>query len=76
LYRGIKELAPRKREALFWNIICDQKQKDVADRMGITTVSVGQYCQAACEQLIEHHFKIEREELDAGEDTGIDVEKD
>lgn len=56
LHRGIKELAPRKREALFYNVILDQKQKDVAQRMGITTVSVGQYVEAATKQLAKHHF--------------------
>lgn len=57
LHRGIKELAPRKREALYWNVIEDQKQRDVAERMGITTVSVGQYVQHACEQLLQYHVE-------------------
>jgi hypothetical protein len=56
LHRGIKELAPRKREALFYNVILDEKQKDVAKRMGITTVSVGQYVEAATKQLAKNHF--------------------
>lgn len=56
LHRGIKELAPRKREALFYNVIMDEKQKDVARRMGITTVSVGQYVEAATKQLAKYHF--------------------
>lgn len=56
LHRGIKELAPRKREALFFNVILDEKQKDVAKRMGITTVSVGQYVEAACKQLALQHW--------------------
>ena len=59
LHRGIKELAPRKREALWWNVICDEKQKDVAKRMGITTVSVGQYTEAACIQLSKNYFTLE-----------------
>lgn len=59
LHRGIKELAPRKREALYWNVIEDQKQRDVAKRMGITTVSVGQYVQNATEQLLKYHFNTE-----------------
>ena len=59
LHRGIKKLAPRKREALYWNVIQDQKQRDVAKRMKITTVSVGQYVQNACEQLLRHHFECE-----------------
>lgn len=56
LHRGINELAPRKREALFFNVILDQKQAEVAKRMGITTVSVGQYVDAAMKQLCKQHF--------------------
>lgn len=56
LHRGLKELAPRKREALFFNVILDQKQKDVAKKMGITTVSVGQYVEHAVRQLISAHL--------------------
>lgn len=55
LQRGIKELAPRKREALFYNVIRDMKQKDVAKKMHITTVTVGQYVEHAFRQLIERH---------------------
>lgn len=61
LHRGIKDLAPRKREALYWNVIRDQKQRDVAKLMGITTVSVGQYVQNACDQLLKHHFGVTHE---------------
>lgn len=57
LHRGIKELSPRKREALFYNVILDQRQRDVADKMGITTVSVGQYVEQACLQLADEYFK-------------------
>lgn len=56
LHRGIKALAPRKREAIFYNVILDKKQKDVAEIMGITTVSVGQYVEAGCRQLAKYHF--------------------
>ena len=55
LHRGIDELAPRKREALLWNVIHDQKQKDVAKKMGITTVTVGQYVEHAFRSLIDGH---------------------
>lgn len=55
LHRGLKELAPRKREALFHNVIRDAKQKDVAKIMGITTVAVGQYVEHAFRQLIDRH---------------------
>lgn len=56
LHRGLKELAPRKREAIFYNVILDLKQKDVAKKMGITTVSVGQYVEAGCIQLAKRYF--------------------
>lgn len=56
LKHGLDELAPRKREAFFFNVILDWKQKDVADKMGITTVSVGQYVDAACMQLAKRYF--------------------
>ncbi len=39
----LKNLSQRKKEAVFHNVIRDKKQKDVAEIMGITTVSVGQY---------------------------------
>lgn len=53
---GLNELAPRKREAFFYNVILDWKQKDVAEKMGITTVSVGQYVDAAMIQLSKRYF--------------------
>jgi DNA-directed RNA polymerase specialized sigma24 family protein len=56
LHRGLKDLAPRKREALFYNVIMDQKQKDVAKIMGITTVTVGQYVDHAFKQLVSGHM--------------------
>ncbi len=56
LHRGIKDLSPRKREALWYNVILDWRQRDVAERMGITTVSVGQYVEQAVIQLAEDYF--------------------
>lgn len=56
LYYGLKDLAPRKREAIFYNVIMDMKQKDVAKIMGITTVSVGQYVEAGTIQLAKKYF--------------------
>ena len=56
LHQGLRELAPRKREAIFYNVILDMKQKDVAKIMGITTVSVGQYVEAGCLQLAKQYF--------------------
>lgn len=52
LHDSLKRLSARKREAVFYNVLLDWKQKDVAKRMQISTVSVGQYVQAAMEQLV------------------------
>lgn len=54
---GLKKLSKRKREAVFYNVILDWKQKDVAKRMGITTVSVGQYVEQAMIQLADIYFQ-------------------
>lgn len=56
LQGALKDLSPRKREAVFHNVILDKKQKDVAKIMGITTVSVGQYVEQAMLQLSEKYF--------------------
>lgn len=56
LYDCLSALSDRKREAVFYNVIMDEKQKDVAERMGITTVSVGQYVEQAVLQLAETYF--------------------
>lgn len=63
LHRGLKELAPRKREAIFYNVIYDLKQKDVAKEMGITTVTVGQYVEHGMKQLALSHL-IDIQEVD------------
>ena len=56
LQQGLAKLAPRKRQAIFYNVILDMKQKDVAKIMGITTVSVGQYVEAGTIQLAKEYF--------------------
>lgn len=59
LERALKEakLAPRKREAFYWNVLMDMKQKDVAEKMNITTVSVGQYVEQAMLQIADKYFE-------------------
>jgi DNA-directed RNA polymerase specialized sigma24 family protein len=52
----LSKLSPRKREAVFYNVILDKKQKDVAEIMDITTVSVGQYVEQGMLQLSEEYF--------------------
>jgi hypothetical protein len=49
-------LSKRKLEAVYYNVIQDMKQKDVAEIMDITTVSVGQYVEQAMIQLSEKYF--------------------
>lgn len=49
-------LSDRKLQAVMLNVIADQKQKDVAEAMNITTVSVGQYVEHAMEQLAKVYF--------------------
>lgn len=69
LQGALKDLSPRKREAVFYNVILDKKQKDVAAIMGITTVSVGQYVEQAMIQLSEKYFanmEIESDEKSSG----------
>jgi DNA-directed RNA polymerase specialized sigma24 family protein len=69
LQGGLQKLSPRKREAVFYNVILDKKQKDVAEIMGITTVSVGQYVDQAMLQLSEDYFA--QLEVIVDEDAGI-----
>lgn len=54
----LQKLSPRKREAVFYNVILDKKQKDVAEIMGITTVSVGQYVEQGMLQLSQEYFNV------------------
>lgn len=63
LQRGIKELSPRKKEALYLNVILDKKQREVAEIMNISTVSVGQYVFNSVYQLCNHYFPDAIEEL-------------
>lgn len=49
-------LSDRKLQAVMLNVIRDMKQRDVAEAMGITTVSVGQYVEHAMEQLAKLYF--------------------
>lgn len=50
-------LSDRKLQAVMLNVIRDMKQRDVAEIMGITTVSVGQYVEHAFEQLAKLYFR-------------------
>lgn len=66
LHNALSKLSDRKREAVFYNVILDWKQRDVAKKMGITTVSVGQYVEQACLQLSERYFaEMEDDDVEA-----------
>lgn len=70
---GEKGLSDRKKEAFFYNVILDKKQAEVAKIMGITTVSVGQYVEAAMMQLSKRYFaELEDENPAAGDETDDD----
>lgn len=62
LQGALKKLSPRKREAIFYHVIMDLKQKDVAEIMGITTVSVGQYCDQGLQQVSKLYWTDTEEE--------------
>lgn len=69
LHNALDKLSKRKREAVYYNVILDWKQRKVAEEMGITTVSVGQYVEQAMLQLADHYFAEDdesSEESDAG----------
>jgi DNA-directed RNA polymerase specialized sigma subunit len=53
---SLTKLSKRKKQAFELNVLHDMKQKDVAEIMGISTVSVGQYVEQACQQLAEIYF--------------------
>lgn len=63
LHDALKVLSDRKREAVHLNVILDLKQKDVAEKMGITTVSVGQYVEQAMLQLAKIYFAADEDEI-------------
>lgn len=56
-------LSKRKEEAFHLNVLCDMLQRDVAEQMNITMVSVGKYVEQAMRQLCEYYFDGE-EDLD------------
>lgn len=49
-------LSKRKEQAFYLNVIRDMLQRDVAEIMGITTVSVGQYVEQGMQQLCDYYF--------------------
>lgn len=53
LQGSLNKLSARKKEAIYYNVILDKLQRDTAEIMGITTVSVGQYVQTGMQQLVE-----------------------
>lgn len=59
----LKALPPRQKEAIWWFVICDEKQKVAKEYMGISTVTVGQYTDSAllrvAQQLWPEHYQQE-----------------
>ena len=55
-------LSKRKKEAVYWNVIRDYKQKDVAEIMEITTGSVNQYVEQGMLQIAQSLWPDERGE--------------
>jgi DNA-directed RNA polymerase specialized sigma24 family protein len=53
-------LSKRKEQAFYLHIIEDMLQREVAEIMDITTVSVGQYVDQAMQQLAEVYFENEK----------------
>lgn len=70
LQDSLEILSPRKRTAVYLNVILDKKQKDVAEEMGITTVSVGQYVEQAMLQLAKVYFAEDEESSATTEVSG------
>lgn len=54
-------LSKRKEEAFHLNVIRDMLQRDVADIMGISTGSVGQYVEQGMIQLCDYYFAEEED---------------
>lgn len=53
----LDKLSPRKREAFLYNVIYDMKQEDVAEKMGIASVTIGQYVVASSQQIAKWYFE-------------------
>lgn len=56
----LKTLSPRKMQAVWLNVVMDMKQREVAEIMGIRTVTVGQYVDDSVTQLVEIYFAEEQ----------------
>lgn len=61
-------LSKRKEQAFYLNVIRDMLQRDVAEIMGITTVSVGQYVEQGMFQLCDYYYA--EDTLDTISDNG------
>lgn len=52
----INDIPLKKREAFYLNVILDMKQKDVAQKMGVSPVTIGQHVTSVCRALEEVYF--------------------
>lgn len=56
LKKLLADLSPRKKQAIWYNVILSFKQWETAEKMGIKTGTVGQYVDSALEQLVDRYF--------------------
>ncbi len=56
LRNSLRNLSKRKKEAVWWNVIMDQTQIEVAGIMGIKEVTVGQYVKSAMIKIAAEYF--------------------
>lgn len=71
LERALRDtkLPDRKKEAFILNVIEDKLQREVADIMGISVVSVGQYVQQACLRIAATYFGCSIDSIKKGKIT-------
>jgi DNA-directed RNA polymerase specialized sigma24 family protein len=58
LLRGIEKISPRKREALWYGVILGKTQEEAGKIMGLRSVTVGQYSNAAAMELAKNITEI------------------
>jgi hypothetical protein len=63
-------LSKRKEQAFYLNVIRDMLQRDVADIMGITTVSVGQYVEQGMYQLCDYYYAEDTSDTISDKESG------
>jgi DNA-directed RNA polymerase specialized sigma24 family protein len=62
LFNGVKNLSPRKRQAIWYIAIQGYTQEEVGRIMGCRAVTCGQYLKAGCMQLAKEIYQEQVEE--------------